>query len=192
MTILRAGRISQVVVVATFAATWFLPVAAAVGGGVILSLLQLNQEAMDLAVVELGPAGDGRFREGKPPATLPGSHVTILDVYGSLLYAGARTLQARLPAPGQTRSAVVVLRLRDRTSLRGHLRQGDDGLRQSAGRVGRTAYLSGVDHGVAGQFQRTGQVEGPIRTFEATPVVGESTNAAYLDAEAWLVIAPGE
>jgi hypothetical protein len=25
------------------------------------------------------------------------------------------------------------------------------------------------------------------RTFEATPVVGESTHTAYLDAEAWLV-----
>jgi hypothetical protein len=26
-----------------------------------------------------------------------------------------------------------------------------------------------------------------VRSFEATPVVGESTQAAYLDAEAWLV-----
>ena len=39
MTILRTGRMSQVVVVATFAATLFLPVAAAVGIGVVLSLL---------------------------------------------------------------------------------------------------------------------------------------------------------
>jgi hypothetical protein len=28
---------------------------------------------------------------------------------------------------------------------------------------------------------------GPVRTFEATPIVGESTQRAYLDAEAWLV-----
>jgi hypothetical protein len=26
-----------------------------------------------------------------------------------------------------------------------------------------------------------------VRTFEATSVIGESTHAAYLDAEAWLV-----
>jgi hypothetical protein len=26
-----------------------------------------------------------------------------------------------------------------------------------------------------------------VRTFEATPVIGESTRAASLDAEAWLV-----
>ena len=112
-TILRTGRISQVVVITTFAATLFLPVAAAVGIGVALSLLlQLNQEAMDLAVVELVPTDDGRFREQKPPAVLTSGHATILDVYGSLLYAGARTLQVRLPDPGEARSPVVVLRLR--------------------------------------------------------------------------------
>jgi SulP family sulfate permease len=43
--------------------------------------------------------------------------VTILDVYGSLLFAGARTLQAHLPDPGTARSPVVVLRRRRRTSL---------------------------------------------------------------------------
>ena len=117
-SILRTGRISQVAVIATFAATLFLPVAAAVGVGVALSLLlQLNQEAMDLAVVELMPRGDGRFEERPPPATLTSHHVTVLDVYGSLMYAGARTLQAHLPDPAGTQSPVVVIRLRRRTSL---------------------------------------------------------------------------
>ena len=70
-SILRTGRISQVAVITTFAATLFLPVAAAVGIGVALSLLlQLNQEAMDLAVVELIPRDDGRFEERPPPAAL--------------------------------------------------------------------------------------------------------------------------
>jgi SulP family sulfate permease len=43
--------------------------------------------------------------------------VTILDVYGSLLYAGARTLQAHLPDPAGTQASTVVLQLRGRTSL---------------------------------------------------------------------------
>ena len=112
------GRTSQVVVITTFAATLFLPVAAAVGIGVALSLLlQLNQDAMDLAIVELIPRDDGRFEERPAPATLTSDHITVLDVYGSLLYAGARTLQAHLPDPGEARSPVVLLRLRGRTSL---------------------------------------------------------------------------
>jgi SulP family sulfate permease len=188
-TIMRTGRTSQVLVITTFAATLFLPVAAAVGIGVALSLLlQLNQDAMDLAVVELTPRADGRFEEHPAPATLTSEHITILDVYGSLLYAGARTLQARLPDPGEARSPVVVLRLRRRTSLGSTFIKvvGDyaDKLAEHGGRL----YLTGLEPSMTERLVRTGHVEhGPVRTFEATPIVGESTQRAFLDAEAWLV-----
>ena len=183
-TILRTGRISQVAVITTFAATLFLPVAAAVGIGVALSLLlQLNQEAMDLAVVELIPRDDGRFEERPPPAALTSHHVTILDVYGSLMYAGARTLQAHLPDPAGTQSPVVVLRLRRRTSLGATfvkvVADYADRLAAADGRL----YLSGLEPSLTERLRRTGHIDGPVRTFEATPVVGESTQAAYLDAE---------
>jgi SulP family sulfate permease len=187
-SILRTGRISQVAVITTFAATLFLPVAAAVGIGVVLSLLlQLNQEAMDLTVVELVPRDDGRFEERSPPASLTSSHVTVLDVYGSLLYAGSRTLEAHLPDPAGTQSPVVVLRLRRRTSLGATFVKvvGDyaDRLAESDGRL----YLSGLEKDLTEQLRRTGHLDGPVRAFERTPVVGESTQAAYLDAEEWLV-----
>jgi SulP family sulfate permease len=110
-TIWRTGLTSQIAVITTFAATLFLPVAAAVGIGVALSLLlQLNTEAMDLTVVELVPRDGGQFEERPSPATLTSHHVTLLDVYGSLLYAGSRTLQAHLPDPAGTQAAAVVLR----------------------------------------------------------------------------------
>jgi SulP family sulfate permease len=64
VTILRTGRTSQVAVITTFGATLFLPVAAAVGIGVALSLLlQLDQEAMDRS-----DAGSRRV----DPGCLPG------------------------------------------------------------------------------------------------------------------------
>jgi sulfate permease, SulP family len=187
-SILRTGRISQVAVIATFAATLFLPVAAAVGIGVALSLLlQLNQEAMDLAVVELIPRDDGRFEERPPPAALTSHHVTVLDVYGSLMYAGARTLQVHLPDPAGTQSPVVVIRLRRRTSLGATfvkvVADYADRLADADGRL----YLSGLEPSLTERLRRTGHLEGPVRTFEATPVVGESTEAAYRDAERWLV-----
>ena len=187
-SIMRTGRGSQVAVITTFAVTLFLPVAAAVGIGVALSLLlQLNQEAMDLAVVELIPRDDGRFEERPPPATLTSHHVTVLDVYGSLLYAGARTLGAHLPDPAGARSPVVVLRLRRRTSLGATFVKvvGDyaDRLAAADGRL----YLSGLEPSLTERLSRTGHLDGPVRTFEATPIVGESTQAAYLDADAWLV-----
>jgi SulP family sulfate permease len=187
-SILRTGRISQVAVITTFGATLFLPVAAAVGIGVALSLLlQLNQEAMDLTVVELVPRDDGRFEERPPPRALTSGQVTILDVYGSLLYAGSRTLGAHLPDPAGAQSPVVVLRLRRRTSLGATFVKvvGDyaDRLAESGGRL----YLSGLEKDLTEQLRRTGHLDGPVRAFEATPVVGESTQAAYQAAETWLV-----
>jgi SulP family sulfate permease len=187
-SILRTGRISQVAVITTFGATLFLPVAAAVGIGVALSLLlQLNQEAMDLTVVELIPRDDGRFEERPPPPALTSNHVTILDVYGSLLYAGSRTLEAHLPDPGPAQSPVVVLRLRRRTSLGATFVKVVAGYADRLADSGGRLYLSGLEQGLTEQLRRTGHLDGPVRAFEATPVVGESTQAAYLDAEAWLV-----
>jgi len=187
-TILRSGLTSQVAVVTTFAATLFLPVAAAVGIGVALSLLlQLNKEAMDLAVVELLPREDGRYEERPPPAVLTSRHVTILDVYGSLLYAGSRTLQVRLPDPAGTEAPVVVLRLRGRTSLGATFIKVASDYADRLAEVGGRLYLSGLQPSFTERLRDTGSIEGPVRAFEATPVIGESTRAAYLDAEAWLV-----
>jgi sulfate permease, SulP family len=187
-TILRTGVTSQIAVITTFAATLFLPVAAAVGIGVALSLLlQLNTEAMDLKVVELVPRDDGQFEEHPAPTALASDHVTILDVYGSLLYAGSRTLQSRLPDPAGTDAPVVVLRLRGRTTLGATFIKVAGDYADRLADVGGRLYLSGLQPTLTERLHRTGSIEGPVRAFEATPVVGESTRAAYLDAEAWLV-----
>lgn len=117
-TILQSGPSSQIALATTFVATLFLPVTAAVGIGVALSLLlQLNQEAIDLSVVELVPGSDGALREQPAPRALADGQIVVLDVYGSLFYAGARTLQARLPDPGGAVNPEVILRLRGRTTL---------------------------------------------------------------------------
>ncbi len=169
-TILRTGLTSQIAVVTTFAATLFLPVAAAVGIGVTLSLLlQLNKEAMDLAVVELLPREDGRFEERPPPAALTSQHVTILDVYGSLLYAGSRTLQIRLPDPAGTESPVVVLRLRRRTSLGAtFIKVAGDYANRLADVDGRL-YLSGLQPTSTERLHRHRQHRGPCTRIRGDP-----------------------
>ena len=184
-TLMRTGPSTQVALVTTLIATLLLPVAAAVGIGVALTLLQqLNRDAMDLTVVELIPLDDGRLAEAKPPAKLPGDRVTILDAYGSLLFAGSRTLQVLLPAPGN--HAVLVLRLRGRTSLGATFLKVicdyADHLAATGGRV----YLSGLDTDVIDWLRGTGRVGGPVQIAAATPVLGESTYGAYLDAATWL------
>lgn len=189
-TILRTGPVSQIVVVTTFLATLLLPVAAAVGIGVALSLLlQLNQDAMDLKVVQLVRDDAGDWVEQPAPATLPSHEVTVLDVYGSLLYAGARTLQARLPQVAGARDPVVVLRLRGRTSLGATFLVIVADLAQRLAASGGRLYLSGLDPAMTDRLRRSGRVDvrGPVRLYEATPTVGASTRAAAGAAETWLV-----
>ena len=189
-TIWRTGRRSQIALVTTFVATLFMPVAAAVGVGVALSLLlQLNQEAMDLTVVELVPTDDQRFREQPAPRTLTSHQVTVLDVYGSLFYAGARTLQARLPEVADAEAPAVVLRLRGRTSLGATFFRILAAYAEQLAAAGGRLYLSGLAPDMAALLARTGRVTvtSPVRVFGATPVLGESTWAALHDAQAWVV-----
>jgi SulP family sulfate permease len=188
-TIFRTGREAQIAIVCTFLATLFLPVAAAVGIGVALSLLlQLNREAMDLAVVQLVPQPDGRFVERPAPERL-GAGVTVLDVYGSLLYAGARTLQARLPSAVGAEQPVVVLRLRGRTSLGATFLLVMADYARLLESTGGRLYLSGVDPELIDRFRnsRRVRVDGPVRLVEATEVVGASTTEAVHRAQTWLI-----
>ncbi|GAA3716133.1 SulP family inorganic anion transporter [Terrabacter ginsenosidimutans] len=190
VTIWRTGRLSQIALGATFVATLFLPVAVAVGVGVALSLLlQLNREAMDLKVVELVPRDDGRFEERPAPESLPSDRVTVLDVYGSLFFAGARTLQSRLPEVGQAQRPAVVLRLRGRASLGATFFRILATYAEEIGAAGGRLYVSGLDPDMAALLARTVPVtaQPPDRVFGATPVLGEATWAALHEARAWVV-----
>jgi SulP family sulfate permease len=187
--ILRTGRVSQVAAISTLTATLLLPVTTAVGLGVALSLLmQLNQEALDLRIVALVPDEDDNLVEHDAPAILPSREVVLLDVYGSLYYAGARTLQARLPDPTGSENPAVVLRLRGRVMLgaTSFVVLSDYAARLAA--VGGRFYLSGLDPAVVQQMERNSTVgePGEVRVLEATSTIGEASLTAYHDAEAWL------
>ena len=190
-SILRTGRISQVAVISTFVATLFLPVTAAVGVGLVVSILmQLNQEAIDLRIVELVPVAGGRFQERAAPAQLASREVVLLDIYGSLFYAGARTLQAHLPAPGTATHTAVVLRLRGRVMLGA---TSFSVLSDYAGQLeagGGRLYLSGIDQSLVQQMHRTGifAESGHVKIYEATDLVGGASDNAYRDAQRWVAM----
>lgn len=188
--IFRTGPTSRIALIATFVATLILSIPQAVAVGVIISLLlQLNQEALDLRVVELVPADNAGFEERPAPDTLTSHAVTLLDVYGSLFYAGARTLQAHLPAVGGAVEPVVILRLRGRTALGATAFKVFEDYSAALRAVEGKLYLSGVDHSLIEQFERAGHVEtgGPVGIVEATPQLGASTRTAYAEADAWLI-----
>ncbi len=185
VAIWSSGTISRTALLVTFVATLLLPVTTAVGFGVALSLLlQVNQEAIDLKVVRLRVEGD-HLVETKAPTSLSDKEIVILDVYGSLFYAGARTLQTKLPDPDGARDAVVILRLRGRTSVSATFLHviGDYARRLDA--LGGRLYLSGVDPRIRAVWtDDLLHAQGVhIEFFPASSTLGESTLAAYADAE---------
>ena len=190
LSIWRTGWPSRLAIVTTFLSTLFLPIQAAVGFGVVLSaLLYVNESSTDISVFELVKRDDGFIEEHKAPKQLQSNKVTVLDVYGHLFYAGARTLARLLPRLNSAQNVVVVLRLRGRTKIGATLVEVlanyADKLHEANGRL----YLTGISEGAYEQVVRTGKLRltGPVRAYEATPIVWQSTHEAVADARTWLV-----
>lgn len=174
----------------TFVAMLFLPIQAAVGFGVVLSaFLYINRSSTDVSVVELVEREDGQIEERHPPRELPSGAVTVLDVYGHLFYAGARTLEHLLPRPGAAERPVVVLRLRGLTSMGATLLEVLSGYADEMAEKGGRLYLAGVSSQVRTQIDRTRRLDlnGPVTILEATSTRGESTRRAVAESHAWLV-----
>lgn len=185
--IIRANRSSAIAAVATLVATLLLPVATAVGIGVALSLLlQVNQEAMDLRVVQLLPV-DGGLRTLADPPSLRSHEVSIFDIYGSVLYAGSRTLQTLLPDPRDTERPAVVLRLRGRAAVGATfmvvIADYSDRLRAVGGRL----YLSGLTPELADRLRGDPILAGhEIELAQAEARLTDSTSRAYAEAQEWV------
>jgi sulfate permease, SulP family len=189
----QSGANSIVAMVATFVATLLMPIAVAVGVGVVVSLLlQLNQGLVDLRVVELRRRADGAFEEHPARAVTPDRQVLVIDAYGSLLYAGARTLQSRLPDPAGSTQPVVVLRLRGRTSLGATFAAVITDYVGRLDNVDGHLILSGVQSPMLAKVERTvtSRAAARLEVFEATAVLGESTNLAIDAGLQWLADHP--
>ncbi|MFA9479752.1 SulP family inorganic anion transporter [Phycisphaerales bacterium AB-hyl4] len=187
----RAGWRARAAGLTTFLAMLILPIQYAVGLGVVLSmLLHVIEESSDISLVELTRRPDGRIEERTAPKQVPGGQATVLDVYGHLFFAGARTLERLLPPPADDAEyPVVILRMRGRTHLGATvisiLSSYAGKLQKAKGRL----YLTGLSETAHRQATSEGKLDlsGPVRAYEVTPIVGESTQEAYTDAQAWLV-----
>lgn len=181
--------------ITTFLATLFLPIQIAVAIGVGLSaLLYLLRSASEISVVEFVEQPDGRVKQQDPAKQLRSDTVTVLDVYGQLFFAAARTLERRLPDPRGAERPVVVLRLRGETKLGATLIQVLSRYSALLAEAGGRLYLTGLNADTHGQAVRSGKLDltGPVRLYDATPVVGEATRRAYADASGWLIHAREE
>ena len=185
----QVGGSARRLIVVTFVATLVLSVPVAVAVGVAVSILLFTAtSASEVRIQRLVPLGEGRFREASPPERLPNHEVTVLDVYGSLFFAGARTLGDRLPSPSGAERPAVVLRLRGLGPIGSTLVDELDAYADALEKVGGRLYLTGIDHRLERLLRRTEKLEVGTTVFilPAGEILGASTQAAVDRATAWL------
>jgi SulP family sulfate permease len=185
----RTGVTALLPMLVTFLATLVLSIPAAVGIGVLLTLLLfVISSANDVTVRALTRGPDGRVRESDPPDRLPSRQTTTLNVYGSLFFAGARKFEELLPDPQGSVQPAVVLRMRGRRRLGATLIEVLDTYADELERVGGRLYLAGIAEDVAVQLRRSGKLD-PDRAVQIVPAdeaLCASTEKAVTLASAWL------
>jgi len=188
-SIWNTGGSARWAIAITFLATLVLPVPIAVGAGVVLTVvLYVLSSASDVKVRALVRTNNGRIVENNPPERLPSNAITVLEVYGSLFFAGARMLEQQLPRPNDARRPAVVLRFRGRTRVGATLIEVLDNYADDLAEVGGRLFLSGVAADVSRQLRHADKLDldRTVLLVPATAVLGASTEQAVASANAWL------
>jgi SulP family sulfate permease len=185
----NTGRMPTALMAITFVATLFVPLQYAVLLGVALSIvIYVFNQSNKVVVTELVLQPQGYPIEQPGPAALPSGKLTVLMIYGSLFFAGARSVEERLPDVGQAERAVVALVLRGKpeigSTFLGVLQRYNDALRARGCRL----MLIGVEESAHAQLAKTGVLDqlGQENVFLAQPQVGAALNGAIAGAQAWL------
>jgi SulP family sulfate permease len=188
-TVWQTGVAPRTIMGTTFVAVLMMPIQYAVMLGVILSILQyVYSSSLDVRVTRLARAEDGTYSEQPAPETLPDGAVTVLDIYGSIFYAGADTVGGLLPKATGAHRPAVVLRLRGRTDVGSTFLGVMERYRGEIEQAGGVLFLAGVGPELRDQLDRTGTLAalGTDRVCEAQPTLTASLGVAVDAAQAWL------
>ncbi|CCH88437.1 Sulphate transporter [Modestobacter italicus] len=183
------GGTARWAVVVTFLATLLLSIPAAVATGVVMTLaLFIYQAAQTTEVHELTQGDDGEIRVGDAPDTLPAGAVTVLDVYGPLFFAAARTLRERLPDAGSADHSAVVLRIRGNSQIGATFIEEINDYAHELGERGGRLYLCGMTEDLADKLRRADRLAlgNEVVLVPGTNVLGSALREAVQDARTWL------
>ena len=103
----NASKESAVIMGITLGSMLVMPVQYAVLLGAALSAVQyVYSSSKDVRVVALHRLPDGQWSEQAPPEVLPSNEVTVVDIYGSVFYAGVELVDKLLPSVGDAERPV--------------------------------------------------------------------------------------
>lgn len=122
-SVLRTGRVQQMVLIVTFVLTMLIPLQFAVLIGVGSSmLLYIVRQGTQISLQRLQIDDDDHVIDAEVPETVPPATVLILEPVGSLFFAAAAAFEAMLPAVTEdSADSVVIIRLRGRDDVGGDI-----------------------------------------------------------------------
>jgi sulfate permease, SulP family len=187
----------RLIMLFTLVLTLAIPLQRAVFFGLLLSILVhfFVTSSNEIRLTQLIPNANGSITEKLVPVELPSNSVTLLQVFGNVTFAGAETLETKLPAVSSAERPVVILRLRAQegigSSFINVLERYSQQLRDHGGKL----MIAGVNPKVKRQLDRTettNAILGKENVFVSTATLRESTQAAYEAALHWLQDTPAE
>ena len=193
-TVSSATRASFLTMLTTFVATLIIPLQQAVMIGVVLAgVLYVYRASTDIRVMRL-VYREGGVEEVEAPAELASNSVTILELYGSVFYAGARTLGQRLPSVGNAEHAIVILRMRGHGEIGSTFLNVMSDYASNLRAHGGQLLLSGVDPAARKRLAASGHLDeiGAENVFPSDELIGHSTHEAFEVGNALLAKARAE
>jgi SulP family sulfate permease len=194
-TVWQTGLPPRIIMLTTFVAVLMMPIQYAVLLGVVLSVLQyVYSSSLDVRVVVLEPNPDGTYAEKPAPEVLSDDQVTVVDIYGSVFYAGADIIGGLLPKAGGSHRPAVVLRLRGRADIGSTFLGIVERYRGEIEQAGGILLLAGVGPELHEQLERTGVLDaiGEDRVCEAQSTLTASVSVAVDSAQQWLDQSTGD
>jgi len=185
----HTGSAPTAIMLITFVGALLMPIHYAVFLGVFLHiLLYVFQSAESVRVEQILVLGEGRYAETTPSEQLPSGEIIILQPIGSLFFAGAAKFEDQLPAVGDARGAVVILRLRDRDEVGSTFIRIIERYTRTMQANDCKLILAGVNERVREQLEETDLLDliGAESVFISQPGFGVSVEQALEMAEAWM------
>jgi SulP family sulfate permease len=188
-TVWQTNVAPRAIMAVTFVGVLMMPIQYAVFFGVVLSVLQyVYSSSLDVRVTELKQEANGMYAEQPAPDLLASEQVTVLDIHGSVFYAGAEIIGGLLPKATGSHRPAVVLRLRGRTEVGSTFLGVVERYRTEIEAAAGVLMLAGVGPELSEQLDRTGILAaiGEENVCAAQPTLTASVNVAVTAAERWL------
>lgn len=186
-SILKSGWSAILGFLVTILCVIFLSIPAAVLIGIVLSIVfNFVANANDVTVKHLVRA-EGGFIEKDLPEVIPNNDPMVITVAGHLFFAGAKTLEEKLPRVGDSKRPVVIIRMRGTNQMGATLIDVLDRYAEELEENGGKLYLSGLDTKQISLLEASGKLEKgiEIEMFQRSDRLMASTEEAFLHAEEW-------